>query len=70
MCVGSIDFASSFNFSNRFWNCSDSVVFFIIHYTKSILDLDTNIVPAVLENYMLCFYPLNMPRYVGLSFYH
>jgi hypothetical protein len=71
MCAGGIDFVSSLNFSNRFWNCSDSGVFFIIHYTKSIPGLDTNIVPAVLESYNLCVYPfLNMPRYVGLSFYH
>jgi hypothetical protein len=39
LCVGAIDYASFYDFSIELWNCSDSVVFFIIlldHYKKKI----------------------------------
>jgi hypothetical protein len=29
MCVRGINFVSSYDFSARFWNCFDSVVFFV-----------------------------------------
>jgi hypothetical protein len=33
-CVKGIDFVSFYDCSIRFWNCSDSVVFFIFHFFK------------------------------------
>ena len=32
MCVSGTDFATFYYFSNGFWNCSDSVVFFVFLY--------------------------------------
>ena len=34
LCVNGIDFASSYYFSIGFWKCSDSVVFFSLHFMK------------------------------------
>jgi hypothetical protein len=34
MCVRGINFVSSYDFSARFWNCFDSVVFFAFHFIK------------------------------------
>jgi len=31
MCVRCINFASFYDFSVEFWNCSDSVVYFVFH---------------------------------------
>jgi hypothetical protein len=31
LCAMGIDFVSSYDFSIGFWNCSDSVAFFIFH---------------------------------------
>jgi len=39
ICVGGIDFASSYEFSIRFWNCSDSVVFFAFPIITRTIDL-------------------------------
>jgi hypothetical protein len=36
-CVGGIDFASFYDFYICFWNCFDSVVFFIFHFIKLVL---------------------------------
>jgi len=32
LCVRVIDFDSFYDFDIRFWNCSDSVVFFVFHF--------------------------------------
>jgi hypothetical protein len=40
MCVKSIDFAPFYDFSIVFWNCSDSVVFFIFHFIRIFFKLN------------------------------
>ena len=36
LCVRGFNFASFYNFSIRFWNCSDSVVFFVYHFIQGL----------------------------------
>ena len=32
MCLGGINFASFYLFLTEFWNCSDSVAIFVLHF--------------------------------------
>jgi hypothetical protein len=41
LCVKGIDFSFFYDFVFGFWNCSDSVVFFVPHFVPSLFCFDT-----------------------------
>ena len=48
LCATCIDFASFYDFSIGFSNCSDSVVFFVLHFICIIYTIDLLQIPFLL----------------------